>query len=78
MDLRNGFSILPGLIDPREIESLIDAVSKIDRNGGVRSRGGMYAVRNLLRLSPAIGELASSTKVRCIVERYLAAAAFPV
>ena len=45
---------------------------------GVRSRGGVYAVRNLLRLSPVINELAHSTKLSSIVEENLSKSAFPV
>ncbi len=50
----------------------------IDVRCGVRSRGGIYAVRNLLRLSPAIGEWARSAEVRCLVDRHLAGGGFPV
>ena len=74
----DGFSILPGVIGRREIENLIEALSKIDKKNGVRSRGGVYAVRNLLKLSPIINELAYSTKLRAIAEENLAKAAFPV
>jgi hypothetical protein len=74
----DGFSILPGVFGRQEIENLIGAISKIDNDRAVRSRGGVYAVRNLLQLSPAIAELASSDQVRSIVEENLAPAAFPV
>ena len=46
-NLSEGFSILPGVFGPREIENLIDAVSKIGRDRGVRSCGGVYGVRRL-------------------------------
>lgn len=75
---QEGFSILPGVFERQEIENLIDAISKIDEDTGVRSRGGVYAIRNLLRLSPAINELACSAKVRSIAEENLAKAAFPI
>ena len=75
---QDGFSILPGVFGQRKIENLIDAISKIDNARGVRSRGGVYAVRNLLHLSPRINELAYSATLGSIVEDNFAKAAFPV
>ena len=75
---QDGFSILPGVFGQRKIENLIDAISKIDNDRGVRSRGGVYAVRNLLHLSPRINELAYSATLGSIVEDNFAKAAFPV
>jgi hypothetical protein len=75
---QDGFSILPGVFAQKEIENLVAAISTLDGNNGVRSRGGVYAVRKLLHLSPAIHELANSAKVRSIVEENLAKFAFPV
>ena len=74
----DGFSILPGVFGGPEIEDLIEAISQIENGRGVRSRGGVYAVRNLLRLSPAIDKLARSPEVCPIVEGYFTKAAFPV
>jgi len=45
---QDGFSILPGAFGTEEIESLIAAVSRIGGEQGVRSRTGVYAIRNLL------------------------------
>jgi ectoine hydroxylase-related dioxygenase (phytanoyl-CoA dioxygenase family) len=75
---RDGFSILPGIFGPEEIEDLVAAVSTLNGNNGVRSRGGVYAVRNLLHLSPTINGFAYSAKVRSIVEANLGTSAFPV
>lgn len=75
---RDGFSVLPEVFRQQEIEDLIQAVARIDGDDGVRSRGGVYAVRNLLHLSPAINHLAHSPRVRSIVEEYLERPAFPV
>jgi ectoine hydroxylase-related dioxygenase (phytanoyl-CoA dioxygenase family) len=72
------FSILSGVFGQQEIEGLIDAISKIDGDAAVRSRGGVYAIRNLLQLSPRINELANSAKVRSIVEEYLGKSGIPV
>ena len=75
---QDGFSILHNLFGRQEIEDLIEAISNIDHDKGVRSRGGVYAVRNLLHLSTAVNELAHSAKVRTIVEENLAQSVFPV
>jgi hypothetical protein len=39
---------------------------------------GVYAVRNLLNLSPAIDDLAHSANLRSIAEEYLRKPSFPV
>jgi hypothetical protein len=44
----DGFRIVPGVLGRREVDGLIRALSEIDEEQGVRSRGGVYAVRNLL------------------------------
>ncbi len=75
---RDGYSILTGVFGQQETERLIDAVSTVASHSGVRSRGGVYAVRNLLQLSPAIRELAASAEVQSIVQGNLARDAFPV
>ena len=75
---QNGFSILPDVFGQHEIEGLIESISKIENAEGVRRRGGVYAVRNLLELSPEINELAHSLRVRSIADDNLAKTAFPV
>lgn len=61
-----------------DIECLIEAISSIDQVDAVRSRGGVYAIRNLLELSPKVNEVAHSRQMRSIVEGQLGAPAFPV
>src|SRR5437899_3995262 len=75
---RDGFAILPGIFGQPDIDGLIDALPQAGSDGGVRSRGGVYAVRNLLQLSPAVHELARSSKVLAMVAESLGRAAFPV
>jgi len=75
---KDGFSILPGVFGKQEVDHLINAISNIADESVVRSRGAVYAIRNLLQLSPTIRELASSTKVRSIVEETLQNSASPV
>ena len=61
-----GFAILPGVFAPAEVEALIDAAANIPDGLGVRSRTGVYAVRNLLQLCGPVRELAHSEKLRRI------------
>jgi ectoine hydroxylase-related dioxygenase (phytanoyl-CoA dioxygenase family) len=75
---RDGFAILPAVFGQRDLDRLIDALPQPGTDGGVRSRGGVYAVRNLLQLSPAIHELARSKELLSIVAESIGRAAFPV
>lgn len=74
----DGFSVLPGVFGQEEIQHLIDSISSIADEQGVRSRGGVYAIRNLLQLSPAVKKLACSGKARSIVTQSLLHSAWPV
>jgi hypothetical protein len=51
---QDGFSLLPGVFGKQEIEHLINAMTTISDDRGVRSRGGVYAIRNLLQLSSVV------------------------
>jgi ectoine hydroxylase-related dioxygenase (phytanoyl-CoA dioxygenase family) len=64
---RDGFSILSGVLARPEIERLIEAVSTVGEKNGVRSRGGVYAIRNLLHLSPEIRAFAHSDCLRTLI-----------
>lgn len=75
---REGFSVEPGVFGKPETEHLIDSLLTISDEKGVRSHGGVYAIRNLIHLSPVIRELAWSVKVRSIAEDVLEDSAFPV
>jgi len=59
-----GFSIVHRVFENTEVAHLIDSISTISDKNGVRSRNGVYAIRNLLILSPVIRELAWSLNVR--------------
>jgi ectoine hydroxylase-related dioxygenase (phytanoyl-CoA dioxygenase family) len=67
----DGFSVLSNVFGKPEVELLTELISKIGLEEGVRSRGGVYAIRNLLHLSPVVTELANSARVRSIVEEIL-------
>ncbi len=74
----DGYAILTDVFGPPEMVDLIAAFSRIDAADAVRTRGGVYAVRNLLHLSPEINALAHSAKLRSIARPVLGKAAFPV
>ena len=78
IDSVDGFTLLPAVFAREEITALIDATAAIAEKKSVRSRGGVYAIRNLLEVSPAMRALAASPKLRAIVETHLDPAAFPV
>lgn len=59
----NGFAILPGVFSSAEVSQLIEAMARIERHAGVRSWGGVYAVRDLMDASPEVAELARSERV---------------
>jgi hypothetical protein len=63
-----GFSVLPNVFGDEEVQFLIESISKIEREEGVRTRGGVYAIRNLLHLSPTVNDFACSAKVRSLAE----------
>ena len=75
---RDGFAIIPAVFAPEEIGRLIDAMSQVSDQRAVRTRGGVYAIRDLLAISQPVRELAASRKLRGIVETHLAPCAFPV
>lgn len=64
----DGFAILRDVFSEPEVSCLIDSLAAIDQAAGVRSRGGVYAVRNLLELSPAVDRLAASQQVKEMAE----------
>src|SRR5580700_4011186 len=74
----DGFAILTGAFGQQEIEYLIEAISRVHAEGAVRSRGGVYAVRNLLDLCPSVNKLAHSDKLGSMVEENLGKPGFPV
>jgi hypothetical protein len=75
---RQGFAVIPDLLDPQEIVDLVQAVTNADKQVGVRKRSSVYAIRNLLDSVPAIAELAASEKLSKVAGQVLGAAATPV
>jgi Phytanoyl-CoA dioxygenase (PhyH) len=75
---RDGYSIAEGVISDDEVESLRTAVSRIPIGEEVRRKGGVYGVRNLLEICPAVEELARQAKIRQFVTPVLGEGAFAV
>jgi ectoine hydroxylase-related dioxygenase (phytanoyl-CoA dioxygenase family) len=73
-----GFSIVPDLLNSDEIDGLFAALSAVEASDAVRKRGGVYAIRNLLEVVPAVARLATSDKLASVVRSALGNDAFPV
>ncbi|MGI9073599.1 MAG: phytanoyl-CoA dioxygenase family protein [Bryobacteraceae bacterium] len=73
----HGFEIAQDLLESDELKRLTMSLP-VQGDGAVKSREGVYAVRNLLEIVPTIQVLANSEKVRCLAERVLGSDAVPV
>ncbi len=60
---RDGFAVVPNVIDREKVSTLLHALSVPDDESAVRRRSGVYAIRNLLNLVPAVAELSTSPEV---------------
>ena len=76
--VRDGFAMIPSLLNQEQISSLICALGSLGGSDAVRRRGGVFAVRNLLEESHAVRDLAEAAEVRGIVEPILGSTAFVV
>jgi len=75
---QNGFAIVPALLNKEETESLVQAIANADEQDGVRKRGGVYAIRNLLEVVSAAADLAQSPKIMAVATDILGSNALPV
>ncbi len=75
---RDGFAILPEFVGQRVVAELRDAVSNVEGGEGVRKRDGVYAVRNLLDVSPEVRRLAHAEQLLATVTKCLGGTPFPV
>ena len=73
-----GFAIVEGVLSRATVEHLLTSLEHIGDTRSVRKRGGIFAVRNLLDVSPEVRELAHSEAVRALVEPVLGERFFPV
>jgi ectoine hydroxylase-related dioxygenase (phytanoyl-CoA dioxygenase family) len=72
-----GFAVVPAVIDSKQIEGLVSDIEGLDQGDSIRRKGGVFAVRNLLDVCPAVRDLARSASIRKIVSSILGELAFP-
>jgi hypothetical protein len=75
---KRGFATCSDVLSPMEVKELLMTLEHIRETPSVRKRGGIFAVRNLLDVSPEVRELAHSIAVRKLVEPVLGPDYFPV
>lgn len=75
---RDGYTLVPRILDAKEVERLRDVVSGISDRHAVSRRGSAYGIRHLFDLSPDIRALASSVAVRALAEPVLGRGCFAV
>lgn len=71
-----GFAIVPDVIDEGAIERASLMLERAEHSAGVRRRGGVYAIRNLLEAVPELCELIDATRVRALAAQVLGASCF--
>jgi hypothetical protein len=75
---REGFFTCEGVLADLEVKRLRTAVARIPNGEEVRRRRGVYGVRNLLEICPAVEELARQSNIRQFVTPVLGNGAFAV
>jgi Phytanoyl-CoA dioxygenase (PhyH) len=75
---RDGYFIQEAVLSAAAVERLRAAVARIPNGEEVRRRRGVYGVRNLLEICPAVEELARQTQIRQFVTPVLGERAFAV
>jgi ectoine hydroxylase-related dioxygenase (phytanoyl-CoA dioxygenase family) len=64
-----GFAIIPGVLDSKDIDRIIEQLRKVAPSDSTRQRGESYfGIRNLLSVVPALRDLPSSTAIRSLVD----------
>ena len=76
--VRDGYFICEGVLSDADVERLRTAVARIPNGEEVRRRHGVYGVRNLLEICPAVEELATQAQIRQFVTPVLGERAFAV
>ncbi len=72
----HGYAIAADVLSPDAVDQLRDAIEAIPPSPAVRRRTGVYGIRNLLEICPAICELAASQPLRRLVTSVLGEKAF--
>ena len=75
---REGYFNCEGVLSELDVECLRTAVAEIPNGEEVRRKRGVYGVRNLLEICPAVEALAWQAKIRQFVTPVLGDAAFAV
>ena len=75
---RNGFATVEGVFSNATVDHLLTSLEHIGDTRSVRKQGGIFAVRNLLDVSPKVSKLAHLEAVRALVEPILGERFFPV
>jgi ectoine hydroxylase-related dioxygenase (phytanoyl-CoA dioxygenase family) len=75
---RDGFAVVPDALSADLLAELTDAVDSVEDGPGVRSRGGIYAIRNLLGLAPRVQRALGAPVIKSLVESCLGAQALLV
>ena len=75
---RDGYFVRDGVVSDEEVQRLRSAVDAIPNGEEVRRKRGVYGVRNLLEICPAVRELATRASVRQFVTPLLGDHAFAV
>lgn len=79
---RNGFAVIRDAVDSDAIADLLQALSELDdgkqNEEGIKRRGSVYAIRDLLDAVPSVRDLTDSPAIRALVEPVLGRDCFPV
>ena len=73
-----GFAVLPQVLGSAETATLVSSLQQADAQTSIRSRGGVYAIRNLLDVVPEIRSLATSPQIGALVQAVLGPQAIAV
>jgi ectoine hydroxylase-related dioxygenase (phytanoyl-CoA dioxygenase family) len=74
----SGFDILPGVIAPEEADHLIQVLNCAGERDGIRRRGGVLAIRNLLEVVPEVADLARDARIRGLASSVIGGDPFAV
>jgi ectoine hydroxylase-related dioxygenase (phytanoyl-CoA dioxygenase family) len=74
----DGFAMVERVLDQKELDALLDVLEDATAHAGIRRRGGVLAIRNLLEAVPEVADLARSPALRALAESVTAAPAFAV
>lgn len=74
----HGFAITSPLLDTEEVDTLCRSLADVRTKEAVRIRRGVYAIRNLLHVSPEIAAFVRSRKIETLAKSALGTSAIAV